>query len=154
MTSPYLLYTEYYIISGAYFIVDVINGALTYSAHYSDNFKGYLHSKVASKQFALNEFIRSQNDLKINDNLNDNDVDEDGFVVIKPRRSKKNKTNLSNIIIKNINADQNIISDQNINSDQNKDFKSDIQYDVIEQIVQNMIKDVIKKLCAHENISS
>lgn len=154
MSSPYLLYTEYYIISGAYFIVDVINGALTYSAHYSDNFKGYLHSKVASKQFALNEFIRSQNDLKINDNLNDNDVDEDGFVVIKPRRSKKNKTNSNdNNNSNDTTTNQNL--DQNVNMDQIKGFTCvNSDSDIIEQVVEDMIKDVIKRLYSHENITN
>ena len=150
MSSPYLLYTEYYIISGAYFIVDIINGVLTYSASYSDNFKGYLHSKVASKQVVLNEMIRNQNDSKIN-NSNDDDVDEDGFVVIKTRRTKKNKINLNdNNNSNDTTTNQNL--NQNVNMDQIKGFNSDS--DIIEQVVEDMIKDVIKRLCSHENITN
>lgn len=148
MSSPYLLYTEYYIISGAYFIVDIINGVLTYSASYSDNFKGYLHSKVASKQVVLNEMIRNQNDSKINNNSNDDDVDEDGFVVIKTRRSKKNRTNSNdNNDINHTITNQNL--DQNVNMDQTKGFNRDSDI-IIEQIVEDIIKNVIKKLCAHD----
>lgn len=151
MSSPYLLYTEYYIISGAYFIVDIINGVLTYSAYYSDNFKGYLHSKVASKQVVLNEMIRNQNDSKINNNSNDEDVDEDGFVLIKTRRSKKNRTNSNdNNNSNDTTTNQNL--DQNVNMDQMKGFNSDS--DIIEQVVEDMIKDVIKRLYSHENITN
>ena len=148
MSKPYLLYTEYYIISGAYFIIDVINGALTHSASYSDIFKGYLHSKVTSKQIALNEFIRSQNDSKINNNLNDNDIDEDGFVVIKTRRSKKNKTNLGNT------NDSSYINSSNEKMHQNNDLKNDIHSYIIREVVDDIIKDVIKKLQINKNVES
>lgn len=86
-SSPYLFYTEYYLISGAYHIINVVNGILTYSASYSDNMKEYLRNQVASKQVALNQLIRNEQDARVNVNP-DNDVDEDGFVVIKMRRPK------------------------------------------------------------------
>lgn len=91
-SSPYLFYTEYYLISGAYHIINVVNGILTYSASYSDNMKEYLRNQVASKQVALNEFIRNEQDARVNANP-DNDVDEDGFVVIKMRRPKPKNAN-------------------------------------------------------------
>ena len=129
--NEYLRYTEYYIISGAYHIVNVVNEILTHSALYSVNIKEYLRNQVVSKQVALNELIRNENDKKKNNNSNDEDVDEDGFVVIKMRRSKKNKNEL-NYTINN----------------------TDIHSDIIKQVVENMIKDVIKKSCMHENIAN
>lgn len=90
--NPYLFYTEYYLISGAYQVINVVNGILTYSASYSDNIKEYLRNQVASKQVALNELVRSQHDARINANP-DNDVDEDGFVVIKMRKPKPRNAN-------------------------------------------------------------
>ena len=89
--NPYLFYTEYYLISGAYQVINVVNGILTYSASYSDNIKEYLRNQVASKQVVLNELIRnrSENDARVNGNANpDNDLDEDGFVVIKMRKPR------------------------------------------------------------------
>ena len=91
-SSPYLFYTEYYLISGAYQIINVVNGILTYSASYSDNMKEYLRNQVASKQVALNQLIRNEQDARVNANP-DNDVDEDGFVVIKMRRPKPKNAN-------------------------------------------------------------
>ena len=85
--NPYLFYTEYYLISGAYQVINVVNGILTYSASYSDNIKEYLRNQVASKQVALNQLIRNEQDSRVNANP-DNDVDEDGFVVIKMRKPK------------------------------------------------------------------
>ena len=82
--NPYLFYTEYYLIFGAYRVVNILNDVLKYSASYSDNVKGYLHSRVVSKQIMLNEMIH-HNDHNGNNN---NDVDEDGFVVIKMRKPK------------------------------------------------------------------
>ena len=73
--NPYLFYTKYYIISGAYQVINVVNEILTYSASYSDNMKEYLRNQVASKQVALNEFIRNEQDARVNAN-HDNDVDE------------------------------------------------------------------------------
>ena len=85
--NPYLFYTEYYLISGAYRVVNVLNDILTYSASYSDNVKGYLHSRVVSKQIMLNEMMNHKNNAMNNGNNND-DVDEDGFVVIRMRKPK------------------------------------------------------------------
>ena len=48
-TSPYLFFTEYYLISGAYHIVNVVNDVLTYTASCSDHIKGYLQNKVINK---------------------------------------------------------------------------------------------------------
>lgn len=82
--NPYLFYTEYYIISGAYHIVNVVHDVLTYSASCSDNIKGYLHSKVINKKIILDEIVYNNGVVK----TNDADVDEDGFVVIRTRRPK------------------------------------------------------------------
>ena len=90
--NPYLFYTEYYLISGAYQVINVVNGILTYSASYSDNIKEYLRNQVASKQVALNELVRSQHDAGVNANP-ENDVDEDGFVVVKMRKPKPKNAN-------------------------------------------------------------
>ena len=83
--NPYLFYTEYYLISGAYRVVNILNDVLTYSASYSDNIKGYLHSRVVSKQIMLDEMMNHNHSSIRN---NSNDVDEDGFVVIRMRRPK------------------------------------------------------------------
>ena len=90
--NPYLFYTEYYLISGAYQVINVVNGILTYSASYSDNMKEYLRNQVASKQVALNELIRNQHESSVNANP-ENDVDEDGFVVVKMRKPKPKNAN-------------------------------------------------------------
>ena len=82
--NPYLFYTEYYIISGAYHVVNVVHDVLTYTASYSDNIKGYLHSKVINKKILLDEIVYNNCVAK----NNDTDVDEDGFVVIRMRRPK------------------------------------------------------------------
>jgi len=84
LNNNYLVYTEYYLISSAYHIINAVNELLTYSASYSDNFKGYLHSKVILKQVALNDLNCSNH----TNNVGDNNVDEDGFVVIKMRKPK------------------------------------------------------------------
>lgn len=152
--NPYVFYTEYYLISGAYQVINVVNGILTYSASYSDNIKEYLRNQVASKQVALNELIRnrSENDARVNGNANpDNDLDEDGFVVIKMRRPKKNKNEFHDR--NNDNKDDNVngngsasVIHANINMDQNVTLKSNIHNDIVRQIVENMIKDVVEKL--------
>ena len=82
--NPYLFYTEYYIISGVYHVVNVVHDVLTYTASYSDNIKGYLHSKVINKKILLDEIVYNNCVAK----NNDTDVDEDGFVVIRMRRPK------------------------------------------------------------------
>jgi hypothetical protein len=152
--NPYVHYTEYYLISGAYQVINVVNEILTYSASYSDNIKEYLRNKVESKQVALNELIhnRSENDARVNGNTNpDNDLDEDGFVVIKMRRPKKNKNEFhdSNNDNKNDNIHGNGSASAihaNINMDQNVSLKCNIHNDIVKQIVDNMIKDVVEKL--------
>ena len=91
--EKYLVYTEYYIISGAYHMINVVNEILTCSASYADTMKGYLHNKVVSKQFTLDELLtheqnKNSNGTIINNANNNDDVDEDGFVVIKARRPR------------------------------------------------------------------
>ena len=88
--NPYLFYTEYYLISSAYRVVNILNDILKYSASYSDNVTGYLHSRVVSKQIMLNEMIHHNNHHNAHNSNgnNNNDVDEDGFVVIKMRKPK------------------------------------------------------------------
>ena len=58
--NPYIFYSEYYFISGAYHVINVVNEILTYSASCSDNMKEYLRNQVVSKQVALNESIRNE----------------------------------------------------------------------------------------------
>jgi len=128
MSSPYLFYTEYYLISGAYHIINIVNGILTYSACYSDNMKEYLRNQVASKQVVLNELIRNENNARTSVNQNDNDIDEDGFVVIKMKRQKKNKNEYYHS--NGINCSTN-----GINCSTNSD--------IIEQVVEEIIKNVI-----------
>ena len=152
--NPYIYYTEYYLISGAYQVINVVNEILTYSASYSDNIKEYLRNQVALKQVALNELIRnrSENDARVNGNANpDNDLDEDGFVVIKMRRPKKNKNEFhdSNNDNKHDNINGNgspSVIHNNINMDQNVSLKCNIHNDIVQQIVDNMIKDVVERL--------
>lgn len=150
--NPYVFYTEYYLISGAYQVINVVNGILTYSACYSDNIKEYLRNQVASKKVALNELIRNNEcNARVNGNANpDNDVDEDGFVVIKTRRPKKNKNEYHQgngvMNINGDNGDSGDNGDNSVNVDQNKNLKGNNNSDIIQQIVEDMIKDVIKKL--------
>jgi hypothetical protein len=130
--NPYLFYTEYYLISGAYQVINVVNGILTYSASYSDNIKEYLRNQVASKQVALNELVHNRNREVTRINANpDGDIDEDGFVIIKMRRSKKNKNESSGSVCTN-----------------------NIHNVIVQQIVDDMIKEVIKKLDVNTNTNN
>lgn len=140
MSNPYLLYTEYYLISGAYHIIDIVNDVLTYSAFYSDNFKGYLHSKVVSKKIILNDVIN----IKMTNNVNNNndEVDEDGFVVIKMRKQKiKNNfgvvTSNSSYIL-----NENNCENANISVKKEQDQPT---MDIIEEVIERLINDVIGK---------
>ena len=131
--NPYLFYTEYYLISGAYQVINVVNGILTYSASYSDNIKEYLRNQVASKQVALNELIRnrSENDARVNGNANpDNDLDEDGFVVIKMRKPKTK-------IIKTTNEE--LLSKMNTENENNNIKDHAIDDAVIKDIIEEMM---------------
>ena len=127
--NEYLRYTEYYIISSAYHIANVVNEILTYSASYSDNIKEYLRNQVASKQVALNEISRneSENNNRINASQNDNDVDEDGFIVIKMRKPK----------VKNNNNNNN-----NKSSESSGYGNTD---PIVKEVIERLINDVIKK---------
>lgn len=129
LNNNYLIYTEYYLISSAYHIVNVVNDLLTYSASYSDNFKGYLHSKVVSKQVALNEIICNSGTSSVNNGNND-DVDEDGFVVIKIRKPKTKKSlqlqSHSQSLI-TCDRDREIIKESH-----------DVVQEVVEKIIQNI----------------
>jgi hypothetical protein len=131
--NPYLFYTEYYLISGAYQVINVVNGILTYSASYSDNIKEYLRNQVESKQVAWNELIRnrSDNDTRVNGNANpDNDVDEDGFVVIKMRKPRTK-------IIKTTNED--LLSKMNTENENNNIKDHAIDDVVIKDIMEEMM---------------
>ena len=149
MSSPYLSYTQYYLISGAYHIINIVNGILTYSASYSDNMKEYLRNQVALKQVVLSELIRNENNARTNVNQNDKDIDEDGFVVIKMRRQKKIKNEYcdSNGINGNgINSNGINILHDNINNYESKILKDDndnIHSDIIQEVVEEIIKNVI-----------
>lgn len=144
MSSPYLFYTEYYLISGAYHIINVVNGILTYSASYSDNMKEYLRNQVASKQVVLNELLRNRNedDARVNANP-DNDVDEDGFVVIKMRRSKPKNASFTQTSMPFHSK-----SESNVNNINIKEECDVLLEKVIEQVMRDIISDVIIKIDA------
>ena len=164
----YTGYTEYYIISGVYQIVNVVNEILTYSACCSDNIKGYLHNKVVSKKATLSELMRNNrecvhNNTSINNSNENNDLDEDGFVVIKMRRPKKNKPEHDHSTSKgdstansaDVNTNDSVHDNSyNVTMDQaNKDLKPVTVTDeniindiIIQQVVEDIIKNVIKKL--------
>lgn len=127
--NPYLFYTEYYLIFGAYRVVNILNDVLTYTASYSDNIKGYLHNKVITKKIMLDEMIHNHSSI----GNNSNDVDEDGFVVIKMRKPKiKNDSFFPSIpIIENKNIECNIMT---VKHDDNND---DLQ------IVRNILNDIL-----------
>jgi len=169
MSSPYLSYTQYYLISGAYHIINIVNGILTYSASYSDNMKEYLRNQVALKQVVLSELIRNENNARTNVNQNDKDIDEDGFVVIKMKRQKKikneycdsngingngingngingNGINGNGINGNGINGNGINILHDNINNYESKILKDDndnIHSDIIQEVVEEIIKNVI-----------
>ena len=163
-SSPYLFYTEYYLISGAYHIINVVNGILTYSASYSDNMKEYLRNQVASKQVTLNEFIRNEQDARVNANP-DNDVDEDGFVVIKMRRPKPKNANPIHTHTHTHGGDSHVASLPAMlmpmptpmpmpipfQSESESNIKEEcdvLLQKVIEQVMRNIISDVIIKVDA------
>lgn len=147
-SSPYLFYTEYYLISGAYQIINVVNGILTYSASYSDNMKEYLRNQVASKQVALNQLIRNEQDAKdarVNANP-DNDVDEDGFVVIKMRRPKPKDVHTIHTHTHAHSGDSDVASLPAMTMP--KEECNVLLQKVIEQVMRNIISDVIIKVDA------
>jgi hypothetical protein len=159
--GEYLLYTgytEYYIISGAYHFINVVNEILTYSASYSDNIKGYLHNKVLTKKATLNEL--SHNNRQSINNSN-NDVDEDGFVVIKMRRPKKNNQintvdagafdpaiqQNADVVCHNGSMASTLSTHPKHNESlhlENKEI-NDIN-DIVNQIIEKIVKDVLEKL--------
>lgn len=163
--NPYIFYTEYYIISGAYQVINVVNGILTYSASYSDNMKEYLRNQVASKQVALNELIRIQHDARVNANP-DNDLDEDGFVVVKMRKPKPKNANPNHThsdrghsVVSSLpvmpmpmhNESSSPIpfqseSESNINNINIKEGYNVLSQKVIEHVMRDMISDVIVKI--------
>jgi hypothetical protein len=167
MSSPYLFYTEYYLISGAYHIINVVNGILTYSASYSDNMKEYLRNQVASKQVALNQLIRNEQDAKdarVNANP-DNDVDEDGFVVIKMKRPKPKDVHTIHTHTHTHSGDSHVASLPAMTtptsmpmpipipfqSESESNIKEEcdvLLQKVIEQVMRNIISDVIIKVDA------
>jgi hypothetical protein len=130
--NPYVFYTQYYLISGAYQVINVVNGILTYSASYSDNIKEYLRNQVASKQVVLNELIRNNEcNTRVNVNVNpDNDVDEDGFVVIKMRKPRTK-------IIKTTNEE--LLSKMNTENENNNIKDHAIDDAVIKDIIEEMM---------------
>ena len=167
--NPYLFYTEYYFISGAYQVINVVNGILTYSASYSDNIKEYLRNQVESKQVAWNELIRNNEcDTRVNvNNANtDNDVDEDGFVVIKMRRPKNKNIHSIHVVsnMDNNHSDGGIALFPPVHNEKSSSltqislpFQSESESNikeecdvllqkVTEQVMRDIISDVITKL--------
>lgn len=136
--NPYLFYTEYYLISGAYHIANVVHDVLTYTASYSDNIKGYLHNKVVSKQIMLNEMIHNHNHSSNGINNNSNDVDEDGFVVIRMRKPKiKNDSLLHSPYAVTVTCIENKIIECNSMIVKHDDNNDDLQ------IVRNILNDIL-----------
>jgi hypothetical protein len=144
--NPYLFYTEYYLISSAYRVVNVLNDILTYSASYSDNVKGYLHSRVVSKQIMLNEMMNHNNNA-INNGNNNDDVDEDGFIVIKMRKSRIKNNVLINLVPTG-HVDPADPLDENKNIECNCNHNAD---DNGLQIVRNMLNDILDRIDSQEH---
>ncbi len=141
--NPYLFYTEYYIISGAYHIVNVVNDVLNYTASCSDHIKGYLQSKVINKKMMLNEIVYNNNVVVKN---NDPDVDEDGFVVIKMRRPKiKNDSiiNASNNTVINSTA---VINSTDLKTTMSNTRQIILDTDSSNTIVKNILNDILNQL--------
>jgi hypothetical protein len=131
--------------------------------------KEYLRNQVALKQVVLNELIRNENNARTNVNQNDKDIDEDGFVVIKMKRQKKikneycdsngingngingngingNGINGNGINGNGINGNGINILHDNINNYESKILKDDndnIHSDIIQEVVEEIIKNVI-----------
>lgn len=130
--NPYLFYTEYYLISGAYHVVNVVHDVLTYTASCSDNIKGYLHSKVINKKIILDEIVNSNGAAK-ND---DTDVDEDGFVVIRMRRPK----------IKNA-----VVAIPVIDTDITNSMAMNLDNYLAHSIINNILNDILDNLDTHQH---
>ena len=142
--NPYLFYTEYYLISGAYRVVNILNDILTYSASCSDNIKGYLHNKVVTKKLMLDEIVYNDNNINNNNNKssvvkNNNDavVDEDGFVVIRMRRPKL-KHDASVVV-----TDAAVTNSMEANLDNNFDNT------LAHSIINNVLNDILYNLDKH-----
>jgi hypothetical protein len=103
------------------------------------------------------------NNTSINNSNENNDLDEDGFVVIKMRRPKKNKPEHDHSTSKgdstansaDVNTNDSVHDNSyNVTMDQaNKDLKPVTVTDeniindiIIQQVVEDIIKNVIKKL--------
>jgi len=84
----FLFYTQYYIISGVYHVVNVVNSILNYSANCSSGVKEYLHD---------NKVLLQKTIMK---NTKKDEFDEDDYVVIKMRKVKN-----VDIIVNNNSAD-------------------------------------------------
>lgn len=145
--SQYIQYTEYYIITSAYHIINVVNEILTFSASCSDNFKGYLHSKVVSKEVQLNELscyqrrsiCENDNNNKKNSNGNDDDVDEDGFVVIKMRKPRTK-------VIKTTNENQRELGVRTENEINSVNHGDDYMRTTSDACVNLVIKEIMEEL--------
>jgi phenylalanyl-tRNA synthetase beta subunit len=91
---------------------------------------------IASKQVALNELIRnrSENDARVNRNVNnanpDNDLDEDGFVVIKMRKPRTKIINITN---------EELLSKMKTENENNNVKDHAIDYAIIKDIIEEMM---------------
>ncbi len=144
--NPYLFYTEYYIISGAYHVVNVVHDVLTYTASCSDNIKGYLHSKVINKKILLEEIVNNNNNSAAVAKNNDADVDEDGFVVIRMRRPKiKNDATVTTTTISALvsNTDTDTKSTVTMNLDHSLDKNA------AHSIINKLLNDILDNLEIH-----
>ena len=141
--NPYLFYTEYYIISGAYHVVNVVHDVLTYTASCSDNIKGYLHSKVINKKILLEEIVNNNNNSAAAAKNNDADVDEDGFVVIRMRRPKiKNDATVTtttiSALVSNIDTDTKSTVTMNLDHSLDKNAAHSIINKLLNDILDNL----------------
>ena len=136
--NPYLFYTEYYLISGAYHIANVVHDVLTYSTSFSDNIKGYLHNKVINKKIMLDEIDINNGVVK----NNDADVDEDGFVVIKMRRPKiKNDSVTALVPVVPVVPVTYTLT--------NSKREMDLDNNVVQSIINNILNNILDNLETH-----
>jgi len=77
--NKYLYYTQYYLITGVYYVVNVVNTMLSYSASYSSGVKEYLEEKVQLQKTIIDEIVADEIKKKY-------EFDEDDYVIIKMRK--------------------------------------------------------------------
>jgi len=117
--NKYLFYTQYYLTTGVYHVVNIVNSILNYSASYSSGVKEYLEEKVQLQKTIIDEIVADENKKKY-------EFDEDDYVIIKMRKAVvvqsvvpvpvPNKTFENNENISNMNATVDEIVNEIINN--------------------------------------